>query len=237
MMAEPLIPVCILAGGLGTRLGAAARGLPKPLVPVAGEPFLFHQLRLLARHGADEIVLCVGHRGELIEKAVGDGSQFGLRARTVHDPPGLAGTAGAVRGALPLLGEEFFVLYGDTYLRVDYRAVQEARRASGQPALMTVLRNEGRWDQSNVLYAHGAVVRYDKRVPTHEMQWIDYGLGVLTPAAFACAGAHADLAEVYADLAAEGVLAAYEATERFYEIGSAQALAETARFLGGSSKT
>lgn len=223
--------MCILAGGLGTRLGAAAQGLPKPLVPVAGEPFLFHQLRLLRAHGAREIVVCVGHLGQQIEDAVGNGSSFGLSVQVVHDPPGLAGTAAAVRGALPLLGPEFLVLYGDTYLRIDYQATAQARRDSGLPALMTILRNEGRWDRSNAVYAECRVRRYDKHRPSRDMRWIDYGLSALTPEAFRITGLEPDLADVYRALAARGLLAGYEATHRFYEIGSPEALAETDAFL------
>lgn len=226
-----LAPVCILAGGLATRLGERARTLPKALMPVAGEPFVFHQLRLLRSHGARRIVLCVAHLGEQIADAVGDGSALGLDVVVVHDGPGLAGTAGAVRGALPELGEEFLVLYGDTYLRIDYADVQRAFRASGAPALMTVLRNEGRWDTSNARYEEGWVKRHDKRNPTPDMAWIDYGLSVLTPRALDAAHDAPDLAEVFADLAARGQLAGYEATNRFYEIGSPAALAETEEWL------
>jgi NDP-sugar pyrophosphorylase family protein len=226
-----LPPVCILAGGLGTRLGVADR--PKPLVEVAGEPFLFHQLRLLASHGADRVVICVGHLGEQIEEAVGDGAAFGLRARCVYDPPGLAGTAGAIRGALEHLGDEFLVLYGDTYLRVDYGGLVTARRESGLPALMAVLHNAGRWDTSNAVFRDGRVVAHDKHHPTPDMEWIDYGVGVLTAEGFAAGGGDSarDLADVYHRLAAAGLLAGALATNRFYEIGSPEALAETDRFL------
>jgi NDP-sugar pyrophosphorylase family protein len=222
--------VCILAGGLGTRLGEHVRHTPKPLVEVAGKPFVFHQLDLLRANGARRIVLCVGYLGELIERAVGDGSALGLEVSYAYDPPRLAGTAGAVRAALPQLGDEFLVLYGDTYLRIDYLDVQRTFRESGMPALMTVLRNEGRWDTSNVLYDEGRVVSYDKRSPTPDMKWIDYGLGVLTPEALE-ASDDADLAVIYRVLAEQGRLAGYEARERFYEIGTPAALAETEEFL------
>lgn len=229
-----MIPVCILAGGLGTRLGEPARATPKALVEVAGEPFLFHQLRLLRRHGVDRVVLCIGHLGELIERAVGDGSRFALHVEYSHDGPAPIGTAAAVRQALGRLGEESMVLYGDTYLRVDYRAVADAFRASGCPALMTVLRNEGRWDTSNVLFRDGRVVRYDKRSPTPEMLWIDYGLGVLSYTAFEITRpGSADLADVYSELAEQGQLVGFETSERFYEIGTPAALRETEEFLRG----
>lgn len=228
---DALGPVCILAGGKGTRLGLRDR--PKPLVEVAGEPFLVHPLRLLRSYGARRVVLLVDHLGEQIADAIGDGSALGLDATVVFDSPRFHGTAGAIRGALEHLGDEFLVLYGDTYLRIDYRAVQAARRASGRPALMTVLRNEGRWGESNADYADGVVTRYDKRAPDPAMAWIDYGLGVLTPRALERAPDAGDLAEVYHALAAGGDLAGYVATERFYEIGSPEALAETERFLLG----
>lgn len=227
-----LPPVAILAGGLATRLGEHARTVPKALVEVAGEPFAFHQLRLLAGHGAREVVYCVGHLGEQIEATVGNGARFGLAVRYAHDGPVPAGTLGALRGALTLLGDEFLVLYGDTYLRIDYAAVAAARRAGHWPALMTVLRNEGRWDASNTAFDGRRVLRHDKRAPTPDMAWIDYGLGAWTAAALdATDPAHTDLSDAYADLAARGELGGYEATERFYEIGSPGALAETDAFL------
>jgi NDP-sugar pyrophosphorylase family protein len=117
---DELPSVCILAGGLGTRLGDRVEQVPKPLLPVAGEPFLIHQLRLLSSQGAGRIVLSVGYLGELIERRIGE-EQFGMSIAYSYDGPELAGTLGAIRRALPLLGERFLVLYGDSYLRMDYR--------------------------------------------------------------------------------------------------------------------
>jgi NDP-sugar pyrophosphorylase family protein len=229
--ADALPPVCILAGGRGTRLGERTREVPKPLLEVAGAPFLVHQLRLLASHGAREAVICVGYLGEMIEARIG-ATRVGLHISYSHDGPALDGTLGAIRRALRLLPERFLVLYGDTYLRIDYRAADRVWRESGLPALMTVLRNEGTWDTSNALYEHGRVVAYDKRAPTPEMRWIDYGLGGL------CAGAlervsrsERELAVLYSALAPRGELCGYPATERFYEIGSPAALEETESFL------
>jgi NDP-sugar pyrophosphorylase family protein len=229
--ASALPPVCVLAGGLGTRLGVRVRELPKPLLPVAGEPFLLHQLRLLAAHGIHEVVLCVGYRGELIEECMG-GEQFGMQIRYSFDGPGLDGTLGALRRARVLLGERFLVLYGDTYLRIDYGALARRWRTSGLPAVMAVLRNEGRWDASNALYRDGMVLAYDKHSPQSQMQWIDYGIGGLEAATLdrvpAC---ERDLAALYRELARAGELLGFEAGERFYEIGTPAALAETDAFL------
>jgi NDP-sugar pyrophosphorylase family protein len=225
--------VCILAGGLGTRLGERVADTPKPLLEVAGEPFLKHQLRLLARYGIGRVVLCVGYRGEDIQSRIGE-QLFGIAIRYSFDRPGLDGTLGAIRRALPLLGERFLVLYGDTYLRIDYAAVARSWRQADTPAVMTVLRNDGRWDTSNVIYRDGMVVRYDKRSPTPDMRWIDYGLGGLTAGALdRVLNSENDLAVLYGRLAETGELLGFEATERFYEIGTPRALTETEEFLRG----
>lgn len=226
-----LPPICILAGGLGTRLGDQVQDTPKPLIEVAGEPFLLHQLRLLASQGASEIILCVGYLGDLIEQRIGP-ERFGLRIAYSFDDPGLSGTLGAIMRARGLLGERFLVLYGDTYLRIDYAAAAEGWRLSGLPAMMAVLLNRGRWDASNVLYAHERVIAYDKHAPTPEMLWIDYGLGGLDQRALDLATPDtADVAELYSQLAQKGMLYGFEASERFYEIGSPEALAETRVFM------
>ncbi len=231
MPADVMPPVCILAGGRGTRLGELVREVPKPLLEVAGEPFLIHQLRLLAAHDVREAVICVGYRGQMIQSRIGD-TRFGVHIAYSHDGPGLDGTLGAIRRALPLLPERFLVLYGDTYLRVDYRAADRAWRESGLPALMVLLRNEGRWDVSNVRYELGRVLAYDKHAPTAEMRWIDYGLGGLTAGALErVAESESDLAVLYAELARRGEVCGHPATERFYEIGTAAALEETEAFL------
>jgi NDP-sugar pyrophosphorylase family protein len=212
-------------------LGGRVRTVPKPLLEVGGEPFLLHQLRLLAEHGARSVVLCVGYLGEQIEAALGS-ERFGVSIAYSYDGDRLAGTLGAIRGARHLLGERFLVLYGDTYLRLDYAAAAASWIRSGAAAMMTVLANDGRWDRSNVLLDGDRVLHYDKHAPIPDMCWIDYGLGGLTAAALdAVPQSESDLAALYSELARTGELFAYEATERFYEIGSPEALAETDAFL------
>jgi NDP-sugar pyrophosphorylase family protein len=229
--ASGLPPICILAGGLGTRLGERVQDTPKPLLEVAGEPFLMHQLRLLAGHGAREVVLCVGYLGEQIESLLGN-ERFGIRIGYSFDGPKLVGTLGAVRRALPLLGKRFLVLYGDTYLRIDYSVAARAWRESGLPAMMSVLRNEGRWDTSNVRYGDGRVLAYDKHEPTPDMRWIDYGLGGLTAEALSVVDRdERDLSELYRRLAGVGRLFGFEASERFYEIGTPEGLTTADAFL------
>lgn len=228
------IPVAILAGGKATRLGPLTAQRPKALVEVAGRPFIDHQLELLQRNGTRSVVLCIGHLGEQIEAHVGDGARFGVSVTYAYDGPVLQGTAGAIRDAAEHLGEMCWVLYGDSYLDFDYAAVVKTFSARTDPALMTVFRNEGRWDTSNVAFDGQRVTRYDKRNPDPSMQFIDYGATLLRRSGIdrIPETGVADLAELYASLADEGSLAGYEVSQRFYEIGSAEGLAELNRYLG-----
>jgi len=227
------LPVAILAGGLATRLGPLVEEVPKSLIDVAGKPFAVHQIELLRRHGITRIVFCVGHMGERIKATLGDGASFDIHLEYAFDGPVLLGTGGALRRALPLLGEAFFVLYGDSYLNCDYAAIERAFRASGKNALMAILRNLDQWDRSNVLFKEDRIQRYDKTHRTPGMEFIDYGLGVLRAEAFAPypQDAPIDLAQIYQDLIAQDQLAAFEVNQRFYEIGSPAGLEETRRLF------
>ncbi len=227
------LPVAILAGGLSTRLGPLAKTTPKTLLDVAGKPFIARQLDCLRQQGIGRVVLCLGHLGEQVRAFVGDGSAFGLEARYSWDGPLLLGTGGALKRALPLLGAHFVVIYGDSYLLIDFEAVERSFAASGKPALMTVLRNDNQWDKSNVLFRNGCIIEYNKRAPGQNMTHIDYGLGVLSAALLedVPAGGPFDLADIYHDLSVRGLLAGLEVFGRFYEIGSPAGLAETREYF------
>jgi len=223
----------VLAGGLATRLRPITTTIPKSMVEAAGEPFIAHQLRLVVNGGVRNVVLCVGYLGEKIEAFVGDGSRFGCRVRYSYDGPDLMGTGGAIARALPLLDADFMVMYGDSYLDVPLQPVYDAFLASGRPALMTVFKNEGQWDASNVEFMDGAIRRYDKVNLTPQMRHIDYGLGILKTdliREWAPKGRF-DLADLYHSLVGEYPVAGYEVHHRFYEIGSPAGLKETDAYL------
>ncbi|MGZ5061485.1 MAG: nucleotidyltransferase family protein [Usitatibacter sp.] len=227
------LPVAILAGGMATRLLPITQDTPKALVEVAGRPFVLRQLDYLRGQGITRVVLCLGHLGEQVEERVGDGSALGLEVSYSRDGPKLLGTAGALRQALPLLGDQFFVFYGDSYLPIDFAAVERGFHACGRPALMTVLGNSGRWDRSNVLFRDGRIVEYNKRLSRPGMAHIDYGLSVLAASVLRDlpAGERFDLADVYHDLSVKGLLAGLEVFERFYEIGSREGLEEAIEYF------
>jgi N-acetyl-alpha-D-muramate 1-phosphate uridylyltransferase len=226
------IPVAILAGGLATRLRPITEKIPKSLVPVTGRPFLAHQLEMLHARGIRQVVLCIGHLGEMIQREFGD-EAFGVKLNYSFDGPKLLGTGGAIQRALPLLGEEFFVLYGDSYLPIEYQPVADFFHRSGKPGLMTVYRNEGKYDTSNVVFANGEVEVYDKKSRLPQMRHIDYGLSLFKAAVFDSFPADQpfDLADVLSKLVREKQLAGYEVRQRFYEIGSPSGLAELETLL------
>jgi NDP-sugar pyrophosphorylase family protein len=228
-----MLPIAIVAGGLGTRLHPITTTIPKALVEVNGEPFIAHQLRLLRANQIEHAVVCAGYLGEMIPESIGEGQALGVRVDYAFDGPMPRGTAGAIKNALPLLGEAFFVLYGDSYLPCDYGAVQRAFVESGKQGLMTVFQNEGLWNRSNVEFENGTIVAYEKKNPTPRMRHIDYGLAVFRASAFREIpdGVTYDLVAIYQDLLKRGQLAGFEVKQRFYEIGSFQGLKDTAKFL------
>jgi NDP-sugar pyrophosphorylase family protein len=226
-------PLALLAGGLATRMRPLTEKVPKSMLEAAGEPFIAHQLRLFRREGIERVVLCVGYLWEMMAEYVGDGSRFGLTVEYSTEHGKLMGTGGALKQALPLLGEEFLIHYGDSYLDIPFAPVVDAFRASGREGLMTVYRNEDDFDASNVEFKGGEIAAYSKRDRTTAMRHIDWGLGALKREALAGwpDDEPFDLASVYEKLVGEGQLVAFEVHTRFYEIGSPAGLADTDALL------
>jgi NDP-sugar pyrophosphorylase family protein len=225
-----MLPVIILAGGLAKRMRPLTENIPKALLPVNCKPFIDLQLELLRKNGINRVVLCVGYLGEQIEQYVAS-TNFGMDIVFSYDGDNPLGTGGAARKAAEIAGKAFFVLYGDSYLEINYAHVQRTWENSGKPALMTVYRNENCWDTSNVLFEDNRIIRYSKTERTAAMLHIDYGLGVLQKDILNGYGERFDLADVYSSLAECGELSGYEAQNRFYEIGSPNGLKELEEHL------
>ncbi len=230
-----LPPLALLAGGLATRMRPLTEMIPKSLLDVAGKPFLDHQLALFAGQGVRRVVICAGFLGEQMQAFAGDGARWGLQIEWSFDGRQLLGTGGALMRALPLLGGEFMVTYGDSYLDEPLAPIVEAFRAIGQPALMTVFRNEGCYDTSNIEFEAGRLKRYDKVNLTSAMRHIDYGLQVLKREALDGwpQDRKFDLSAVYGSLVEQGRMAGYETARRFHEIGSREGLVGLDQLLKG----
>ncbi len=226
----------ILAGGKGTRMPSFTTVIPKALIPVHGKPFLHYQLSQLSSSGVSDVVLSVGYLGELIKNFVGDGSRWSLRVRYVDEGKNLLGTGGAIRLAYDksLLEDDFLVLYGDSYLKVDYGKLWEFYRMNQCRALMTVYKNENCFGQSNVHFQSPMVLKHNKKEHDSKMEYIDYGLSIFNKQLFSSyvpSNAVYDLAELTAMLSAKNELWGFEIHDRFYEIGSPDGLKDFEAYL------
>ncbi len=229
----------ILAGGLGTRMRPLTETCPKTLLPVAGRPFAYHQLHWLAAQGVSEVVYSIGHHGDMIRSYWESEAPPVDSIRYVDEGEQLRGTGGALRLALEqgALQESFLVIYGDSFLPVAFRPVWDAFHSSGLPALMTVLRNEGRWDRSNALYRDGRVLLYDKSGGPG-IHYIDYGLSAFQRELIEDISEEVfDLSALHHELSLRGRLAGFEVQERFYEIGSPAGLGDLERYLASREAT
>jgi len=229
-----MLPVVVLSGGLATRMRPLTEKIPKAMLNVAGKPFIFHQLKLLERKNINCVVLCLGYLGEVIETYIEDNTDFKLEIHYSYDGDKLLGTGGAIKKALNYLGDSFFVLYGDSYLDVDYAKIEEAYRNSDKKGLMTVFSNNNKWDLSNVLFENNEIIVYSKKNQLKKMNYIDYGLGILNKQVFEdYEESMFDLAYIYEKLVEERQLLGYEVFERFYEIGSKEGLNDLEKKIKG----
>jgi MurNAc alpha-1-phosphate uridylyltransferase len=231
-----MLPVAVLCGGKGTRIAELAGDRPKALLAVNGEPFLGRQLRWLREQGATDVVLLTGYRGDAVRAFAGDGRSFGLAVRYSEDGATPRGTAGAVRRALPLLGDVFLTLYGDSLVTAELSLVGGAL-VPPYEGVMTVFRNDDAGHPSNVAIDGERVRAYDKQAAQGTMTHIDYGINAFRAVAFADVSDDrpVDLAEVHRAMIARGTLRAFPVFERWYEIGSPEGLAETERFIAARS--
>lgn len=250
--------VVVLMGGLGTRLSEYTKSCPKSLVEVQGKPFFSYQLELMVAQGFRKFLFLLGYRAEMIEEYFKDGSDYGVsitycydgekpekklgelsRKEKLKEKPHkevLLGTCGAVRQAYDLLEDDFLLMYGDSFMDIDFQETlyrYYRGKDMGRTALMTVLRNQNRFDKSNVILDEGTLLLYDKHNPRPEMEYIDYGIGVYEKQIFAQLekDTFLDMAVIQNKLSLEGKMTAHVVTRRFYEIGSPDSLKEFSDYV------
>lgn len=213
----------ILSGGFGTRMLPLTKDLPKCLIEISGEPFLSYQLKWLKKYNISDILICIGHYGQKIIDYAGNGKNFGLDINYVDEGEQLLGTAGALRLAYDQnkLEDKFLVLYGDSFLPIDFSKVYNYLEK--YPALMTIYENHNKLDKSNVKKINDIIVSYDKNTTNTDYNYIDYGLSVIRRHAISgrvkpnCVE---KLATFFNALSSQNLLQGYEVNQRFYEIGS-----------------
>jgi len=223
----------ILCGGLGTRLAGKTVNLPKSMVRISGRPFLHHQLMLLKKNGIAKIHLCVGHLGSHIEAYFKDGYSYGLNISYSYDGDLPLGTGGSTMNALDSLEPYFFLIYGDSYVDIDYRDVQNEFFKSNLPSMMAVYENKDRFDASNVEMEGHNIIRYSKKERNSNMKFIDAGVNIFSKQTFVDYSSREsfDLSELQENLASNGLLGSYETKARFYHIGNVESLKEFKEFF------
>lgn len=228
-----MFSVALLAGGLATRLRPLTEKIPKALISVAGKPFILRQLEYMQSQGISRVVICSGYLGKMIFDFVNSINTLDLEILYSDDGKTLLGTGGAIKKAIPLLGDNFFIIYGDAFLPINFLSVQHAYLSSKKPALMTVLKNQNMWDKSNVLFRDGELIEYNKITPKIDMDYIDYGLGIVSASIFEEYPDKIafDLAELYHYLSTKNQLAGFEVFQRFYEIGNHTSLKEAEEYF------
>ena len=232
-----MLPIVLLAGGLGTRIKKVTGNLPKSMVPVNGKPFIYWQLNLLRDSGYQDFVLCVSHGAEHLREYLGDGHKFGINVRYSYDGDRQLGTGGAILNATQLLGENFAVLYGDSYLPVDFKEIEIAFLKMKCKALMTVFKNSGEYGESNIEFSNGRILRYSKSQGNQLMEHIDYGLTYFSANAFSnhSIGSALDLSYIIEELVAKDEISGFEVFQRFYEVGSISGLEDFSELIQRSS--
>jgi NDP-sugar pyrophosphorylase family protein len=228
-----MMPLAILAGGFGTRLGALVADTPKCMISINGKPFVDWQLDSLIKNGYSDFIFCLSYQSELVQQYLGDGRNKGINIQYSIDGEIQLGTGGAIQNALPLLGKSFGVIYGDSYLPIDYSVVEEEFLKSDSQALMTIYENQNQLDASNVEFVDGKLINYEKGSNNQRMSHIDYGITYFKETAFRSWMGESifDLSQVCHQLALQKQLVGFEVFERFYEIGSVQGITEFSRYL------
>lgn len=228
-----MLPLAILAGGFATRLGPLVRESPKNLLLINGRPFVDWQLELLTENGFTDFVFCVSHRSEMIQDYLGDGSSLGINISYSHDGSKQLGTGGAIKNAIPKLGSEFGVVYGDSYLLAEYSKIEQEFLVSKKLALMTIFRNENLFEPSNVEFQNGILKNYQKVKNDVNMKYIDYGLTYFRDAAFRAWSDldTFDLGSVSHELSIQGQIDGFEVEEAFFEIGSLEGIDRLSKYL------
>ena len=198
------------------------------MLQIKGRPFLEYQLELLKEYEIKDILLCVGYKGELIKDHFGDGRKFGVNLSYSFDGDKLLGTAGALKKIYKLLNENFFLMYGDSYLPYDYQEIERHFRNSVKLSLMVAYRNQNRFDKSNLLIQDGMIKLYDKTLQGENLEYIDAGLSILKKEVLNLVPEEEpyDLEELYRTLISEEEMSAFEVKQRFYQIGSFEGLEE-----------
>ena len=224
--------IVVLCGGEATRLHPLTKKFPKSMIQIAGKPFLEHQIDLFKKNRIFDIVLCTGFLGEQIEEYFGDGGKFGVSIKYSREREPLD-TGGALKNAKELLEDEFFIIYGDSYLLIDYQEVYNYFKKFDKMGLMTVYKNYGRLEPSKIILDGNFVKVFDKEHPNQPgMIYTEFGLNIFKKEVLDLVDKKAfPIGDYFKKLIEKKELLAFETSQRFYEIGCPEGLETTKKII------
>jgi len=225
----------IIAGGLAQRIRPLTLNTPKSLIKIKGIPFIDYQLKFLKKQNIDEVILCLGYLGEMVSDYVKDGSQYGIKVKYSFDGKKLLGTGGSLFNAKSLLKGKFIVIYGDSFLPINFQLVLKKFFKSSKSSLMVIMKNKDLWDKSNVIFNGRKIIEYSKNSNSDKMKYIDYGLSVLNKKNFLffCKDMNStfDLSLYLRSLAVNDDLDHFLTKKRFFEIGSLSGILDFENYI------
>lgn len=218
----------ILAGGKGTRVKKFTKKIPKCLIEINGKPFLYYQLKYLKKNNVENVIISVGYLSKKIKEYLNKNIDF-INFRIIEDGKKLLGTGGAILKSLKYLKNNFFVMYGDSYLSLNLKNLKKQKRLSS----MAIYKNDNKFDKSNIELLNSNKIIYHVQKRKNKLRYIDYGISYLNKKIFKDKkkGAKFDLSEFYNELSLKNLLLGYKVKSRFYEIGSYQGINELKNFL------
>ena len=218
----------ILAGGKGTRVKKFTKKIPKCLIEINGKPFLYYQLKYLKKNNIENVVISVGYLSKKIKEYLNKNIDF-INFRIVEDGKKLLGTGGAILKSLKYLKNNFFVMYGDSYLTLNLKNLKKQKVLS----TMTIYKNDNKFDKSNIELLNSKKIIYHVKKSKNKLRYIDYGISYLNKKIFKNKKKRTkfDLPEFYNELSLKNLLLGYKVKSRFYEIGSYQGISELKNFL------
>lgn len=215
----------ILAGGFGKRLAPLTFLVPKPMAPVLGRPYLEYQIDWLKLYGITDILILTGYLGEAIEGYFKDGSEFGVKVSYSREKSPL-GTAGGLKLAEDKLEPYFALIYGDSFLPVDYTALEKFFLVCGLTGAVVVYGNhpyDAGVNGNTRLTAEGLIEEYRKDSEDKRFSFTEAGVMVLKKDVTDLIMKNVNLSlenDIFPDLIVKKELCAYISKVPFYDIGT-----------------
>ena len=218
----------LLCGGKGTRVSRYTKHVPKCLIDINGKPFLYHQLKFLKKNNIKKVIISSGYLSKKIKDYLKKDIRF-INFKIKEDGKKLLGTGGAVLKSLNFLKKNFFVIYGDSYLRFRLKELKKDKKLP----TMAIFKNYNKYDKSNVEIKKYEFIHYHEKKNRNKCKFIDYGVSYLNKDIFKNYKKNKkfDLSALFQDISKKNMLKGHIVKKRFYEIGSYKGIKDLKKFI------